>query len=171
MRDPSTPHLPLPRAVLEHDYGRLLLSAGYRTDARVWLAQSHRRFTVLGARPFPRRAEQALRLCGRAMPKPVTGGPGLAEREEQVSRLVAHGLTNREIANELYITTKTVEYHLSNVYAKLGVASRQELKRLLAPRQPSRRAGAPRIFDCIGRRNAGLECDGKASAARRARVP
>lgn len=136
IRDAGRAHLPLPRAMLEHDYGRLLLSTGYRNDARVWLTQAYRRFAMLGARPFARRAERDLRLCDpRAMPKAtprVTAGmSGLTDREEQVSKLVAGGLTNREIATELYITTKTVEYHLSNIYAKLGVASRQEFKRLL----------------------------------------
>ena len=77
-----------------------------------------------------------LRLCDpravpKATPRVTTRMSGLTDREEQVSKLVARGLTNREIATELYITTKTVEYHLSNIYAKLGVASRQEFKRLL----------------------------------------
>jgi DNA-binding CsgD family transcriptional regulator len=134
--DPTRAHLPLPRAMLEHDYGRLLLSTGYRTDARVWLTQAYRRFATLGARPFARRAERDLRLCDpravpKATPRVTTRMSGLTDREEQVSKLVARGLTNREIATELYITTKTVEYHLSNIYAKLGVASRQEFKRLL----------------------------------------
>jgi ATP/maltotriose-dependent transcriptional regulator MalT len=136
LREPGRARVPLPRAMLEHDYGRLLLSAGYRTDARVWLTQAYRRFVMLGARPFARRAERDLRLCDpRAVPKATprvnARMSGLTDREEQVSKLVARGLTNREIATELYITTKTVEYHLSNIYAKLGVASRQEFKRLL----------------------------------------
>jgi DNA-binding CsgD family transcriptional regulator len=136
LREPGRASLPLPRAMLEHDYGRLLLSTGYRTDARVWLTQAYRRFTMLGARPFARRAERDLRLCdpravSKAVPRVAARMSGLTDREEQVSKLVARGLTNREIATELYITTKTVEYHLSNIYAKLGVASRQEFKRLL----------------------------------------
>jgi ATP/maltotriose-dependent transcriptional regulator MalT len=136
LHEPGRARVPLPRAMLEHDYGRLLLSAGYRTDARVWLTQSYRRFVMLGARPFARRAERDLRLCDpRAVPKTTprvnARMSGLTDREEQVSKLVARGLTNREIATELYITTKTVEYHLSNIYAKLGVASRQEFNRLL----------------------------------------
>ena len=53
--------------------------------------------------------------------------------EEAVVALVARGLTNREIGRDLYITPRTVAYHLSNVYAKLGIASRRELVRLRAP--------------------------------------
>ncbi len=132
LREPGAASLPLPRAVLEHDYGRLLLSTGYRSDARVWLTQSYRRFAMLGARPFALRAERDLRLCDpKTSPTATPRMSGLTDREEQVSKLVARGLTNREIATELHITTKTVEYHLSNIYAKLGVASRKGFKRLL----------------------------------------
>ncbi|MFG1647636.1 AAA family ATPase [Amycolatopsis sp. NPDC049252] len=127
MHEPGRAGLPLPRAMLEHGYGRLLLSAGFQTEARMWLTVAYRRFAVLGARPYARRAERDLRLCD---PKATARTSGLTDREEQVGKLVALGLTNREIATELYISTKTVEYHISNLYAKLGVASRKGFKRL-----------------------------------------
>jgi DNA-binding CsgD family transcriptional regulator len=56
----------------------------------------------------------------------------LTDRERDVVALVVRGLTNREVAGELYVGEKTVEYHLGNVYAKLGVSSRSELRRHLA---------------------------------------
>lgn len=123
---------PLSRAILEHEYGRLLLEGGYRTDARVRLAQAYRRFAALGAWPYARRTEDDLRYCDHnGTQRAVAGMTGLTKREKQVANLVARDRTNREIANELYITTKTVEYHLSKIYAKLGVTSRHEFKRLL----------------------------------------
>ena len=57
----------------------------------------------------------------------VTGPDSLTPSELRVAALAAGGATNREIAQELFVTTKTVELHLSNVYRKLGVAGRQEL--------------------------------------------
>ena len=62
-------------------------------------------------------------------PRPKTRDySALTPQELAVARLVVSGMTNREIATELMISTKTVEYHLSNVYAKLGVRSRSELR-------------------------------------------
>jgi DNA-binding NarL/FixJ family response regulator len=52
----------------------------------------------------------------------------LTEREQDVAALVAKGLTNREVAAELYVSTKAVEYHLGNVFGKLGISSRRELR-------------------------------------------
>ena len=56
----------------------------------------------------------------------------LSVREHRVAHLVAQGLTNQEIAKELYVTTKTVEYHLSNIFTKLGISSRRQLRSLLS---------------------------------------
>ncbi|MFI8221374.1 LuxR C-terminal-related transcriptional regulator [Streptomyces sp. NPDC085932] len=69
----------------------------------------------------------------------------LTKRERCVIMLVLRGLTNREVAKELYVSVKTVEYHLGNIYKKLNVTSRRALRRLLAPstdteKQPSHSA-------------------------------
>ena len=54
----------------------------------------------------------------------------LTRREEDVRALVLRGYTNKEVASELFLTSRTVEYHLRNIYAKLGIAGRQELRRM-----------------------------------------
>jgi DNA-binding NarL/FixJ family response regulator len=56
---------------------------------------------------------------------------GLSRAEVAVARLVATGLTNREVANQLYVSVKTVEYHLRNIYLKLDITSRRTLTALL----------------------------------------
>ena len=62
----------------------------------------------------------------------------LTEREEDVAALVSRGLTNKEVARDLFVSAKTVEYHLRGIYSKLGIASRIELRRLRCARQPPR---------------------------------
>jgi ATP/maltotriose-dependent transcriptional regulator MalT len=121
---------PLYRAMLEHAYGKLLLATGSTTrrDAATWLTRAHRRFSTLRAAPFLRRCEQDLAAGGL-----TTGGsdPGrpltLTERELSVAHVIANGRTNQEAAAELYVSQKTVEYHLSRIYAKLGISSRRLL--------------------------------------------
>jgi DNA-binding NarL/FixJ family response regulator len=54
----------------------------------------------------------------------------LSGREHRVAHLVAQGLTNQEVAKELYVSTKTVEYHLSNIFIKLSITSRRQLRSL-----------------------------------------
>ena len=58
---------------------------------------------------------------------------GLTPRERDVASLVKHGYTNKEVASELFLTAKTVEFHLRNIYAKLGVTGRQQLRRMREP--------------------------------------
>jgi ATP/maltotriose-dependent transcriptional regulator MalT len=126
------PRPPFARAMLEHEYGRLLLVAGHRRDAQTWLWKAHARCVSLSARPSLERIEQDLWAAGsRDAGGPTSRAPMLTEREKQVSHLVSRGQTNREIASELYVTPKTVEYHLSNIYAKLGITSRREMRNLL----------------------------------------
>ena len=57
----------------------------------------------------------------------VNGFAGLTPQEEEIARAVATGASNKEVANEFYLSTKTVEYHLTRVYRKLGIRSRNEL--------------------------------------------
>ena len=87
-----------------------------------------RDLVALGARPHVVVAERWLATLGappvaRASPP----GPGLTPQEIAVSRLVRKGLSNREIASELFLSTKTVEFHLSHVFLKLGITSRTQL--------------------------------------------
>ncbi len=121
----------LDRAELHHRLGQLLVARGRRRDG---LAQLHRARELLdGAEPFLRRVDADLASAGLRSSRAPRGASrrsplALTERERDVVALVAQGLTNREAAAELYISDKAVEYHLGNVYGKLGIRSRRELR-------------------------------------------
>ncbi len=124
----------LDRAGLHHALGRVLLAQGQRRRALEELRAAYDLLAAVGAEPFLRRVEADLSAAG------IPAAPGsrspldLTERERDVVALVAKGLTNREVAAELYIGDKTVEYHLRNVFAKLGVTSRRQLRDYLSNR-------------------------------------
>jgi DNA-binding CsgD family transcriptional regulator len=127
--------MPFERALTELEYGSLLRRAGKRTAAASRLRAAREGFTILAARPFVERCDRELAACGLA---PAKRGHVQANRltpqEGLVARLVASGKSNREIASELVVSVNTVEYHLGNVYAKLGVHSRSGLvAAMLAP--------------------------------------
>ncbi len=87
------------------------------------------------------RARQELVLAGGRPRRTRTSGPrSLTEAQQQVARLAADGRTNRQIAEELFVTIKTVETHLAAVYRKLGIATRDELAAALGcvARRPER---------------------------------
>jgi DNA-binding CsgD family transcriptional regulator len=112
--------------------GGALRRAGHRRDAREPLAEALEIAARCGARPLAARAREELRATG-ARPRRAwrTGVEALTPRELRVARLAAAGLTNREIAFELYVTLKTVEGHLARAYAKLGIEGRRELAGVL----------------------------------------
>ncbi|RZS60201.1 regulatory LuxR family protein [Xylanimonas ulmi] len=113
-------------------YGEWLRRARRRSAARRELTAAHGMFTSMGMRAFGRRAAQELVACG--LPTPASVGPtslGLTPQEARVARLARERLTNPEIGARLYISPRTVEYHLGNVFAKLGISSRHELARAL----------------------------------------
>lgn len=125
---------PLYRAVVEQAYGRLLLATGSasRRHAAVWLHQAHGRFSALRAAPYVRRCEADLSASGlTAFEHDPSRLPALTERELSVAHVIASGRTNQEAAAELYVSQKTVEYHLSHIYAKLGISSRRQLAEAL----------------------------------------
>lgn len=133
LRNPSPLQVPLADAMLEHDHARRLLAVGHLAEATRWLRSAKHRLHRLGAAPYERRVDESLARAGA----PNRGSDifvGLTDREWEVARLVGRDLTNREIAARLFVTTKTVEYHLGNVYAKLGITSRRELRARLEPK-------------------------------------
>jgi len=84
----------------------------------------------LGAHAYVARCDRELKAGGLHQVRRSRDDVGLTPREEAVSKLVAQGLSNREVAAELHVSTKTVLYHLTRVDAKLGVRSRSELAAL-----------------------------------------
>lgn len=127
--------MPFERALTELEYGGLLRREGRRGAASAQLRAAHDAFSRLAARPFLERCDRELAACGleparRRHPEPNR----LTPREVAVARLVASGKSNREIAGELVVSVHTVEFHLVNVFGKLGIKSRSALvAAMLAP--------------------------------------
>jgi DNA-binding CsgD family transcriptional regulator len=109
-------------------YGELLRRSGRRVDARRLLRGSLDTFDQLGAAPWSDRARRELRASGEtARARDPSTALELTPQEQHVVRLVKQGLSNRDVAGRLFLSPRTVEYHLSHVYQKLGVRSRGEL--------------------------------------------
>jgi DNA-binding CsgD family transcriptional regulator len=117
----------LARAYLLH--GEWLRRQRRRMDARAQLRIAHEMFDAMGMRGFAERARRELLATGETVRKrtAATSGPQLTSQEAQVARLAAEGLTNSDIGARLFISTKTVQYHLSKVFAKLDISSRAQL--------------------------------------------
>ncbi|MFD8229281.1 AAA family ATPase [Streptomyces massasporeus] len=122
---------PLYQNMLRHDYATMLLKLGRPKDAIPHLRTVHGFYTDLGAAPYAERAAAHLEACGATHHQGTSTAMHLTEREHTVARLAAQGLTNGEIAGKLYVSAKTVEYHLSNVYTKLSLTSRRQLPAVL----------------------------------------
>ena len=131
---------PLLQARTELSYGELLRRARRKTEARVQLRAAFEGFQRLGAALWADRAAAELRATGEtARKRDASAIDQLTPQELQIARLVAEGGRNREIAGRLFLSPKTVEYHLRKVFQKLDVGSRTELARLVssgdAPRE------------------------------------
>jgi DNA-binding CsgD family transcriptional regulator len=125
---------PFERARTELCYGERLRRARKRADARTLLRRALDAFDELGAVPWAERARSELRASGQTARRRSTPVDALTEQERVVARLVVSGATNREAAATLFVSPKTVEFHLANVYRKLEVRSRTELARGFADR-------------------------------------
>jgi DNA-binding CsgD family transcriptional regulator len=128
----SGPDTRLEQARALADLGALLRRGNRRVDAREPLRRAVDAAHHAGARPLADRAETELRATG-ARPRRVllTGLEALTASERRIAELAAQGLTNRQIAQNLFVTARTVEGHLTNVFAKLDVRTRIELSRAL----------------------------------------
>ena len=114
-------------------YGERLRRLRRRRDAREHLHEALETFERIGARPWAERARAELRASGERLRRRGTAAhERLTPQELQVSLAAADGLTNKEIGARLFLSPKTVEFHLSRAYRKLDVSSRVELARLLA---------------------------------------
>jgi DNA-binding CsgD family transcriptional regulator len=113
-------------------YGEWLRRERRQRDAREQLRSANDLFAAMGASGFSERTRLELLATGdHARRRDVGSLTELTPQEDRIAHLVSEGASNPEIAAQLFISRRTVEYHLSKVYAKLGVASRIQLTRLL----------------------------------------
>jgi DNA-binding CsgD family transcriptional regulator len=132
----------LPRARAELLYGEWLRRANRRVDARQQLRAAHEKLSGMGANAFAERARRELLATGETARKRTDEARGqLTAQEEQIARLAGDGYTNPEIGAELFLSPRTVEWHLCKIYTKLGISSRRELwRRFPNPGRPDCRA-------------------------------
>ncbi len=124
---------PFERARTELCYAERLRRAGRRVDARVQLRSALEVFDDFGARRWLERAEAELRATGETWRKrDPTAEEQLTPQELQIALQVAEGKTNREVGGALFLSPKTIEFHLTRTYRKLDIHSRAELIRLFA---------------------------------------
>ncbi|MCA1217231.1 helix-turn-helix transcriptional regulator [Streptomyces sp. 8L] len=145
----------------------VLHRSGDKFELACALTALHDAYTQLGeagqARSVARKANGIRQACFAEKPAPQVGTPDMLEQteadmhalsdaERRVAKVAAKGLTNREIAGKLYLTTSTVEQHLTRIYRKLGVSSRVQLLSRLGPQPPPtpRRRGRLRLADPWG---------------------
>jgi class 3 adenylate cyclase/DNA-binding CsgD family transcriptional regulator len=133
--EPSQARLEHAKALVE--LGAALRRANQRSESREPLRQGLELATRCGATPLAERAETELLATG-ARPRRIalSGVESLTPSERRVAQMAAEGNTNREIAQALFVTTKTVEVHLSSAYRKLGISSRSQLPKVLAIEPP-----------------------------------
>jgi len=127
---------PVDRARTQLMYGEWLRRARRPADARPHLREALDTFVRAGAEPLAERTRGELRATGESTGRPAANALNqLTAQELQIARLVAAGASNRDVATRLFLSPRTVEYHLYKIYPKLGVASRLELARFLAHEQ------------------------------------
>ena len=113
-------------------YGEWLRREGRRVDAREQLRTAHHLFDAIGMEAFAERARRELLATGEKARKRSPGTrEELTPQEEQIARLAREGLSNPEIGAQLFVSARTVEWHLRNVFAKLGITSRRQLRTAL----------------------------------------
>ena len=128
--------LPFHRGLLDLQHGRCLSRLQRHRAAADAVRAAREVFSVLGARPFLRASEAELAGVGlRPRSAGDSGLSRLTSQELRVARLVASGLSNREAAAQLYLSPKTVEYHLAHAFTKLGVRSRHQLTNRIRDRE------------------------------------
>jgi DNA-binding CsgD family transcriptional regulator len=115
-------------------YGEWLRRETRRRAAREHLRTAHELFTAMGVKAFAARAARELLATGQTARQRTDDQTRdeLTVREAQIARLAGEGLSNHGIGTQLFISSRTVEYHLGKVFAKLDIASRHELPRVLA---------------------------------------
>jgi DNA-binding CsgD family transcriptional regulator/tetratricopeptide (TPR) repeat protein len=120
--------MPFEQARIQLAYGNYLRRLGRRREAAGQLVAAQISFVELGAGPYLERCERELAASGLT-PRKRRGADRtrLTPQELSVARLVASGLTNREVAGELFLSTKTIEFHLSQIFDKFDITSRRQI--------------------------------------------
>ena len=114
-------------------YGEWLRREGRRVDARKQLRTAHHLFDAIGMEAFAERARRELLATGEKARKRSAGmRDELTPQEEQIAGLARDGLSNPEIGAQLFVSARTIEWHLRNVFAKLGITSRRQLRTALS---------------------------------------
>ena len=130
--DEAAGHAPLEYARTQVAYGEWLRRQRRIVDARAQLSSALRVFEVRGAQPWSQRTRGELRAAGVHVAGSVTAsGPltmALSPQELQIAQLAAAGLTNRQIADRIYVSHRTVATHLYKIFPKLGITSRNQLR-------------------------------------------
>ena len=120
-------------------YGEWLRREGRRQEARDQLRTAHRMLTDMGAHAFAGRAAKELRATGEHPRKRAAHATdALTAHELQIARLVSTGATTREVAQQLFLSPRTVEAHLRNIFPELGISSRRQIKDLQLSAAPGR---------------------------------
>jgi DNA-binding CsgD family transcriptional regulator len=113
-------------------YGEWLRRQNRRVDARAELREAHGMFEQMGYEPYAERTRHELLATGETARRRTDDTRGdLTPQEAQIARLAAEGSTNPEIGAQLFLSARTVEWHLRKVFAKLGISSRRQLRTVL----------------------------------------
>jgi DNA-binding CsgD family transcriptional regulator len=122
-------------------YGEWLRRENRRTDSREQLRTAHQMFVTMGAEGFAERTRRELLATGERVRTRITQTPAqLTARETEIARLACEGLSNPDIAAQLFMSPRTVEYHLHKIFTKLGISSRNKLHSVLANRDATGRS-------------------------------
>jgi len=134
---------PMARASATEDAGQALSAQGDHGCAAARLREAYAQYEHLGCAEGMARVRSQLRACGvmvhhwKRADRPAFGWASLTDTERRIADLVAHGLSNRQVAGQVFLSTHTVAFHLRHIFWKLGVNSRVQLARLVAERQPT----------------------------------
>ncbi|MEU6285672.1 AAA family ATPase [Streptomyces sp. NPDC047028] len=128
---PVSDDAPIFRAHVQFQYGKCLYGLGQRRKAGQEFQKAYAIFSALRAIPYLNACEMQLARCGLRSNTSRNKRDLLTEREREIARYIGKGMTNREIADHLYLSPKTVEYHLGNMFTKLAISDRKELRGLI----------------------------------------